>query len=158
MHPPGNLRGFQRCLRRDELIVVSGIDIIDPVMHHPPGYRKKFRRIRENAEGICKAELSARCFAVPFGSFAYTAVSDIAACTKILVPGAVRIFRYHGHCHTGAARTFLFIFKSPLHAEMFFTETVPPSYRSGFRLRKTSPHIPSLHFLLREPHRGADRM
>ena len=94
----------------------------------------------------------------PKGSQRYTAVSDIAACTKILVPGAVRIFRYHGHCRTGAARTFLFIFKSPLHAEMFFTETVPPSYRSGFRLRKTSPHIPSLHFLLRESHRGADRM
>lgn len=151
--------GFQRCLRRDELIVVSGIYIIDPVIRIIHLGIGKFRSgIRENAEGIRKAELSARCFAVPFGSFAYTAVSDIAACTKILVPGAVRIFRYHGHCHTGAARTFLFIFKSPLHAEMFFTETVPPSYRSGFRLRKTSPHIPSLHFLLREPHRGADRM
>lgn len=151
--------GFRRCLRRDELIVVSGIYIIDPVIRIIHLGIGKFRSgIRENAEGICKAELSARCFAVPLCGFAHAAGADIAACTKILVPGAVRIFRYHGHCRTGAARTFLFIFKSPLHAEMFFTETVPPSYRSGFRLRKTSPHIPSLHFLLREPHRGADRM
>ena len=71
--------GFRRCLRRDELIVVSGIYIIDPVIRIIHLGIGKFRSgIRENAEGIRKAELSARCFAVPFGSFAYTAVSDMA--------------------------------------------------------------------------------
>ena len=56
--------GFRRCLRRDELIVVSGIYIIDPVIRIIHLGIGKFRSgIRENAEGICKAELSARCFA-----------------------------------------------------------------------------------------------
>ena len=61
--------GFRCCLRRDELIVVSGIYIIDPVIRIIHLGIGKFRSgIRENAEGIRKAELSARCFAVPFGS------------------------------------------------------------------------------------------
>ena len=47
--------GFQRCLRRDELIVVSGIYIIDPVIRIIHLGIGKFRSgIRENAEGLRK--------------------------------------------------------------------------------------------------------
>ena len=65
--------GFRRCLRRDELIVVSGIYIIDPVIRIIHLGIGKFRSgIRENAEGIRKAKLAARCSVIPFGGFADT--------------------------------------------------------------------------------------